>query len=131
MKALTLPLSRFWDLCWNPIVTLLTLAGSPPASEIVVVPMIASSEGIKPVTPTVLPSRSAGEVNPEDFSVIKPPSGRWTSARIPFAPRPSEIWVATSMPSAIPKSALPASISFSVSAVEVGSMISRLIPSSS
>ena len=70
--------------------------------------------------PTVRPSSPSGSSIPSSSSVIRPPSGRSSRAMMPFASRPSAIWVATSIPSAMPKSALPASISFSVSAVEVG-----------
>ena len=85
---------------------------------------IAVSEGT-PVMPTVFPSNCLGSVIPDFFRAISPPSGRCTSAAIAWASRPSEIWLARSMPSAMPKSALPASISFSVSAVEVGWMTFR------
>ena len=125
MNAAILPASRSATPL-KPIVTTFTFAGLPPACA-TTVSSAARSDGT-PVIPTVRPTRSAAERRCSLASAIGAPSGRCTIAMIACGLRPAAICSVTSIPSASPNCALPASTSASAVDVDPGGMTRRSIP---
>ena len=89
----------------------------------------ASSEGT-PVTPTVLPARSAGVRISFGSRAITEASGSWTMAAIGTRSRPRSRAMPKSLMSITAKSARPEASSLALSAVLEGSWIFRSMPSS-
>jgi hypothetical protein len=112
---------------WKPIVTLCTLAGSPPSPRTIEL-RTASSDG-RPVTPTFRPSRSRGRATPG--WAMTAASGTWTSAITPTMSRPFSRASARSWMSRIANWVRPESSSLTLSVEDEGAATLSVTPSAS